>query len=468
MHPALNSESALASPAAGRSFMKQILVCLLCVLWIAGLGVTSSGQTDALPTDHTLWPEFVFDAAYRLIAGRAEVQVLDTVPAGALPRYLELFWKRRDPSPATEINEFKEQFEARVATALARYRTYARPAPWDRRGEVYIRLGPPDEIVDSSFEAFYEKWYYFDRNLKLMFEGTDLEYDYLPFVEFSGEVQPQADYADDLDQVESTLVVYTLPPGVESVDLALDWYPFRRADGRYDVYVACALPLRSMARQTEWRKTDVSYSARVVVFDSTLRRTWSDSAQVQKTFDRIPRGALAQNQWQAILDPGLYVLTAEVNDARGKKHAVGAMDRWLVPFGDTVKLDLSALVVAADVREEGEDSGPFVRNGKEIVPMPGHVFADDQDVAFYHEVYNLTPDSGGLCHFMIEYALYDSIKRQRRTLISQELTSAERETFQAGTIAHHNIGPGRYILEATTTDLVGGQKKTALSAFKVD
>jgi len=448
-------------PARLFSNLCAALVCL-------GLTATQAARAEELSPDHTLWPEFAFDAAYRLIAGRAEVQVLDTIPAGVLPRYLELFWKRRDPTPATEINEFKEQFEARVATALARYRTYARPAPWDRRGEVYIRMGPPDEIVDSSFEAFYEKWYYFDRNLKLMFEGTDLEYDYLPFVEFSGEVQPQADYADDLDQVESTLVVYTLPPGVESVDLALDWYPFRRADGRYDVYVACALPLRSMARQTEWRKTDVSYSAHVVAFDSTLRRTWSDSAQVHETFERIPRRALAQNQWQALLDPGLYVVTAEVNDAKGKKHAVGAIDRWLVPFEDSVKLDLSALVVAAAVRPQGEESGPFVRNGKEIVPMPGHVFSDDQDVAFYHEVYNLTPDSTGLCHYRIEYALYDSGKKERRTLVSQELTSAERETFQAGTIAHHNIGPGRYILEAATTDLVGGQKKTALAALKVE
>ena len=161
-------------------------------------------------------------------------------------------------------------------------------------------------------------------------------------------------------------------------------------------------------------------------------------------------------------------MAAATKATPGKKHAVGAMDRWLVPFQDSVELDLSALVVAADVRAQTEDAGPFVRNGKEIVPMPGHVFADDQDVAFYHEVYNLTPDSAGVCHYRIEYALYDSEQKERRSLVAQDLTSARRETFQAGKIAHDKIGPGRYILEAATTDLVGGQKKTALAALRIE
>jgi len=454
--------------ASFRRFRAQMPVFAFGVLLWGAFATAPVARAEDLPSDHTLWPKQVFDAAYKLIARGSEAKVLDTLPASSRARYLQVFWKRRDPTPSTEVNEFKEQFEERVATALTRYRTYARPAPWDRRGEVYIRLGPPDEIVDSTFDAYYEKWYYFDRNLKLMFEGGDLEYDYMPFVEFTGETQTFADYAGDLRGVESTGVVYNLPPGVESVDLALDWYPFRRADGRYDVYVACAVQLGSMAHHTEWRKADVSYHARVVAFDSTLQRSWADSAEVHQTFEHVPRGALAQNQWQALLDPGFYVVTAEVDDARGTRHAVGAMDRWLVPFEDSVKLDLSALVVAADVREEGLGSGPFVRNGKEIIPMPGHVFTNDQDVAFYHEVYNLTPDSSGVCHYRVEYALYDSGKKERRTLASQELTSAERETFQAGKIGHQNIGPGRYILEAVTTDLVGGQKKTALAALRVE
>lgn len=452
----------------GRFVVFRAAAALVSAVLALALMAGSPVAAEDLSLDHTLWPKQVFDAAYRLIARGSEARALDTIPPSALSRYLQVFWKRRDPTPSTDVNEFRMQFEERVATALTRYRTYSRPAPWDRRGEVYIRLGPPDEIVDSSFEAFYEKWYYFDRNLKLMFEGGDLEYDYMPFVEFTGEMQAFADYAEDLRGVESTGVVYDPPPGVESVDLALDWYPFRRADGRYDVYVACAVTLGSVAHRTEWRKSDVSYVARVVAFDSTLQRAWADSAQVQQTFERLPRGALAQNQWQALLDPGFYVVTAEVDDARATRHAVGAMDRWLVPFQDSVQLDLSALVVAADVRAVTEDSGPFVRNGKEIVPMPGHVFADDQDVAFYHEVYNLTPDSTGVCHYRVEYTLYDSGKKERRSLASQALTSAERETFQAGKIAHQNIGPGRYVLEAATTDLVGGQKKTALAALRVE
>jgi GWxTD domain-containing protein len=446
-----------------RRWPGRLAVALAVILLCRGV----AGAVDLDP-DPALWPPQVFKSAYRLIATAEEARTLDTIAPEALGRYLKFFWKRRDPTPATAFNEFEKQFRDRVETALTRFATQARPAPWDQRGEAYIRFGPPDDIVDSSFDAYYEKWYYFDRNLKLMFEGSDLEYDLVPFVEFTGEVQALPDFAEDRKEVQSTRAEYVLPPGQERIDLALDWYPFRRADGRYDVYVACAVPLHAIARPLAGRGGDVEYRVRVIAFDSTLQSRWNDSAAVSEHFARIPRGGMAQNEWQTLLDPGLYVVAAEVQDSRGKKHAADASDRWLVPFQDSVQLDLSALVVAADVRPATDSSGPFVRNGKEIIPMPGHVFNDDQDIAFYHEVYNLTPDSTGHCHYQIEYALYDAAHKERRTLVSQELTSTQRETFQAGKIAHDKVSPGRYILEVTTRDLVDGQNKTALAGLTVE
>lgn len=437
----------------------------MLILCLLGTGIAAAEKLNA---EHALWPPQVFKAAYRLIAAPDEARTLDTIPPEALPRYLQLFWKRRDPTPATEVNEFEAQFRERVEYALTRYRTYSRPSPWDKRGEAYIRFGQPDELIDSTFDAGYEKWYYFDRNLRLMFEGSDMEFDQVPFVDFTGEAQSFPDYHEDRREFESTRAEYELPLGTERVDLALEWYPFRRVDGRYDVYVACAVPLRAIAKPRGRRGGDVNYRASVIVFDSTLQRRWSDSAEVRRSFDRLPRGALAQNEWYTLLGPGLYVIAAEVQGGGNKKHAADAFDRWLVPFEQSVELDLSALVVAADVRPATDSSGSFVRNGKEIVPMPGHVFHDDQDIAFYHEVYNLAPDSSGQCHYRIEYALYDPGRAERRTLVSQGLTSAERETFQAGKIAHDRVGPGRYILEAAILDLVSGQKKTALASLKVD
>jgi GWxTD domain-containing protein len=403
-----------------------------------------------------------------LIATPDEWRALDTLEDESRERFLGIFWKRRDPTPTTPRNEFKVQFEERVDFAMTRFSVRAQPEPWDRRGEIYIRFGEPDERIDSTFDAYYEKWYYFNQNLKFMFAGGAQGQRIVPFREFSGRVQSIPRYYDDRRRMESKGVVYVPPLGEVPIDLSFDLYPFRRADGLYDVYFSCAVLVKAVVKRNRQRQGTVDYTARVVAFDSSLVLQWSDSAQVLDTLSNIPKDAVAQNQWNAVLEPGLYVMAAELDDGNSRKRGVSSFDRWLVPYEQSVDLDLSPLVVAAEVRDVSETSGPFVRNGKEIVPMAGHVFKNHQDIAFYHEVYNLQPDASGTCRYRVEYALYSADKSERRQLISQELSSAQSQTYQAGTIPYDQIEKGAYILEAATTDLVGGVTKTALARLKVD
>jgi hypothetical protein len=269
-------------------------------------------------------------------------------------------------------------------------------------------------------------------------------------------------------RIRSERAQYVPPPDASHLKTVVDWYPFRRADGLYDVYVASAVPLRRIAEFTNWRGGNVSYTARVIAFDSLLNAQWSDSVRVAQHFDILPRGVLAQNQWETVLPPGFYVLTTEIENEAGEKHGVASFDRWLVPYLDSVELDLSPLVIAADVRDADGSSGMFVRNGKVVVPMPGHVFKADQDVAFYHEVYNLERDEAGTCRYRIDYTLYDTKRDQKRTLLSKDLESPERHTFQAGRIPHRLVGKGEYIFEVRTTDLLAHKKRTALAQLKVE
>jgi GWxTD domain-containing protein len=61
------------------------------------------------------------------------------------------FWLRRDRTPGTPRNEFKEEHYRRIAYANARFREATEQATeipsWKTdRGRIYIRFGPPDEI----------------------------------------------------------------------------------------------------------------------------------------------------------------------------------------------------------------------------------------------------------------------------------------------------------------------------------
>ena len=65
---------------------------------------------------------------------------------GEQEAHLKNVWKSIDPTPQTAVNEAYEAFLARVRYADGHYGVFQRGAVSDR-GTVYVRFGPPDEII---------------------------------------------------------------------------------------------------------------------------------------------------------------------------------------------------------------------------------------------------------------------------------------------------------------------------------
>jgi GWxTD domain-containing protein len=61
-------------------------------------------------------------------------------------KFIKLFWARRDPSPDTYKNEFRDQFEQRVQFSDDNFREVKLNGWETARGHVYIVLGPPSWI----------------------------------------------------------------------------------------------------------------------------------------------------------------------------------------------------------------------------------------------------------------------------------------------------------------------------------
>jgi len=58
--------------------------------------------------------------------------------------FIEQFWLRRDPTPDTEENEFKEEHYRRIAWANDRFASGI-PGWKTDRGMIYVKYGAPDE-----------------------------------------------------------------------------------------------------------------------------------------------------------------------------------------------------------------------------------------------------------------------------------------------------------------------------------
>src|SRR5512141_1210545 len=71
-------------------------------------------------------------------------------------QFIEQFWLRRDPTPDSIENEFKEEHYRRIAYANERYASGI-PGWKADRGRIYITFGPPDEIESHPSGGTYER-----------------------------------------------------------------------------------------------------------------------------------------------------------------------------------------------------------------------------------------------------------------------------------------------------------------------
>lgn len=84
-------------------------------------------------------------------------------------QFIERFWRRRDPTPGTLANEYRQMFWERVREANQKFVETAKPGWKTDRGKIYILYGPPTEVhedptartnVDATSGSGLIRWVY--------------------------------------------------------------------------------------------------------------------------------------------------------------------------------------------------------------------------------------------------------------------------------------------------------------------
>ncbi|MBN2408273.1 MAG: GWxTD domain-containing protein, partial [Candidatus Aminicenantes bacterium] len=182
---------------------KQRWTALLIGIALAGPScATVTGNRQMDPAGR----EFYSQVQY--IITREESQVFLELAPSSQPRFIEEFWQRRDPTPGTERNEFREAYYRRIEEANRLFRG-AKPGWLQDRGRFYVLFGPPNErrtnpmggrpidattdhreltggLRASMGEKASEVWVYYDlistlqkpQSLELVFVDSDATGDY--------------------------------------------------------------------------------------------------------------------------------------------------------------------------------------------------------------------------------------------------------------------------------------------------
>jgi GWxTD domain-containing protein len=94
-------------------------------------------------------PRREYLAEARFLVGDEEYKLFEEKSVGEQEEILDKMWKAYDPTPETGINEAYEKFRVRMAYINAHYAEDAGPAIFSPRGQLYMRYGPPDELVQD-------------------------------------------------------------------------------------------------------------------------------------------------------------------------------------------------------------------------------------------------------------------------------------------------------------------------------
>lgn len=86
--------------------------------------------------------------------------------------FIDQFWLRRNPTPGTVENTFKEEHYRRIAYANEHFASSV-PGWKTDRGRIYITYGPPDEIDDHP-EVPRQLWRF--RNIPGLGYGVEVEF----------------------------------------------------------------------------------------------------------------------------------------------------------------------------------------------------------------------------------------------------------------------------------------------------
>jgi GWxTD domain-containing protein len=438
-------------------------------------------------------------------------------------QFIEQFWLRRDPTPDTVENEFKEEHYRRLAYANERFASGI-PGWKTDRGMIYIKYGPPDEIESHPEGGPYrrpidqgggqtstypfEQWRYryldgIGNNVVIEFVDQTMSGEYritidpndkdaLRNMPGSQQQNQNANTASSLgrnefDSIEQLANLYK-PPAIKFKDLE----DAVTTSVRYN-----ALPLRV---QTDFIPVTPGSTSSLITIQvdrdgllfqehdgyaqavvNIYGRVTTVSQRVVQVFEDVvhadgapnSRGALDGSAiYQKVLPlaPGRYRLNIAVKDAVGGgiSNYEAAID---VPRLNEDQLSASSLIIADIVERApatGIGSGPFIIGDTKVRPRLGATFGTGERLGIYQQVYSFSRDPvTNKTNGSIEYRIEEQASGTAVLQYTEDVQGPASQVAIEKLLPLRTLGPGSYIVKLKVTDRITGQTITPTANFTV-
>jgi len=258
-----------------------------------------------------------FLSKVRYIVTKQERKIFLNLPPSERKRFIEEFWKKRDPDPETEENEFKRQYFSRIEEANHLFSEGGRQGWLQDRGRIYILLGPPEQR-----EAYPRGYSLYGKPIEIWYYG------FFPIVFidrlYSGNYELDPLSARHISEINKAQI--ERKPKVEAKKVVLDFSLKMKKTEENEAVIRIAVPYKNIWFREEDKKLETILRLSIEIFDSSGKRAWEcqENYPVSLTEENLEE-KIGENYLIEIpvnLEKGNYTLAVELENKTDKNKVM--------------------------------------------------------------------------------------------------------------------------------------------------
>lgn len=252
--------------------------------WVFFLLFAAACRVDKL--EQQLAPQYAeFLSQIRYIITGQERKDFLSLPDSEKPQFIAEFWKRRDPDPDTEVNEFKIEYFKRLEKANQLFIGEGRPGWLTDRGRIHILFGPPSQrlttpMIGDAYSRCQEVWYY--GNFPVIFVDMNCNGNYIL-------ATLNLEHLHDLNMAQAAARNTIFSEKKPQIEFDLNLRKNPQVESRVEGLVEIEIPVRSIWFSSEGGKLTTTFDVELEIRDSqnAVRWQYKNSYNVAMTAEQL-------------------------------------------------------------------------------------------------------------------------------------------------------------------------------------
>lgn len=252
--------------------------------WVFFLLFAAACRVDKL--EQQLAPQYAeFLSQIRYIITGQERKDFLSLPDSEKPQFIAEFWKRRDPDPDTEVNEFKIEYFKRLEKANQLFIGEGRPGWLTDRGRIHILFGPPSQrlttpMIGDAYSRCQEVWYY--GNFPVIFVDLNCNGNYIL-------ATLNLEHLHDLNMAQAAARNTIFSEKKPQIEFDLNLRKNPQVESRVEGLVEIEIPVRSIWFSSEGGKLTTTFDVELEIRDSqnAVRWQYKNSYNVAMTAEQL-------------------------------------------------------------------------------------------------------------------------------------------------------------------------------------